>query len=338
MALPAPITAAPVANRTNNPQRAAAFVLALGSENADALLEHLRPDEIAQLAEQVHRLAEYDDSSRDLVLRDAVKHMLSIDPTHEANLLRQKAKEAAAKADKVAPFNPHEPFGFLKKVEFNQVVQYLRGEHPQTVAVVLSYQDSSFAATILEQLDEDVAADISLRIATIGRTNDEVLENIEMAMRKRLQEDDTTDLVEAVDGAKELAAILNNVDRAVEEHVLESITHFDAELAERVRSLMFVFEDIITLQDRSIQVVLQSVDTATLAMALKGAPDEIRSSIDRNLSERARTSLNEEIDLLGSVRKNDVHEARNAIVGQIRVLEAAGQIVIARGDDGEFIE
>lgn len=337
MALPATIEPASAA-RTDNPQRAAAFILALGSENADTLLEYLRPEEIAQLAEHVHRLSDYDERTRDLVLRDAVKHMLSIDPTHEANLLRQKALAAAQKADQIAPFDPHEPFGFLKKVELNQVVQYLKGEHPQTVAVVLSHQSSAFAASILERFDEDMAADVSLRIATIGRTNDGVLENIEMAMRRRLQEEDTTDLVEAVDGAKELASILNSIERTVEEHVLESINNFDPELAERVRSLMFVFEDIVTLPDRAIQVVLQAVDTKTLAMSIKGSTAEVRQAIERNLSERARQSLTEETDLLGSVRKSDVHEARNAVVGQIRVLEASGQIVIARGDDGEFIE
>jgi flagellar motor switch protein FliG len=156
-------------------------------------------------------------------------------------------------------------------------------------------------------------------------------------MRKRLTEAEEDDLGTR-DGPKELAGILNNAERDMEKTVLEHIAGHDQELADRVRSLMFVFEDIVTLEDRAIQQVLQQVNTAQLALALKGAEDEVRERLLGNLSERARESLLEEIDLLGAVRKQDVMQARAGIVATIRQLEAAGQIVIQRGDDSEFIE
>jgi flagellar motor switch protein FliG len=331
-ALPAPAAAAPR-------QRAAALVLALGSGKASAILDHLDPAEVAALAEEVAQLGSYDSGRRNALMADSLSHVLSIDPAAEAAALRARAKAMASAAElaELEIFDPTQPFKFLQKVELDQAIQFLKQEHPQTAAVILAAQPPGLAAKILAAFDDHEAGDIALRIATIGKTPPELVLRIEQAMRKRLteaEEDDGT----TRDGPKELAAILNSAERDMEKRVLEQIGDHDRELAERVRSLMFVFEDIATLEDRAIQQILQQVNTGQLAMALKGADAEVKEIVLRNLSERAREALVEEIDLLGAVRKQDVAEARGAIVGVIRSLEASGQIVIARGEDGEFIE
>jgi flagellar motor switch protein FliG len=243
----------------------------------------------------------------------------------------------AAELAEFENFDPMHPFRFLQKVELDQAVQFLGNEHPQTAAVILAAQPPAFAAKVLAHFEPPHAGDISLRIATIGKTPQDVIFRIEKAMRKRLTEAEE-EVGESRDGPKELAAILNNADRDVEEKVMEHLTAFDRELAEHVRSLMFVFEDISELDDRAVQQVLQQVNTNSLALALKGVDEPVRDKILTNLSERAREALLEEFDLLGAVRKQDVMEARSAIVATIRTLEANGQIVIARGDDSEFIE
>lgn len=336
---PLPVPVKRNAPLPNPAQRAAALVLAIGSGKASPILDHLDPDEVALLADEVASLSDIDSSTRNALMAGTLSHMMEIDPSEEAKLLRARAKamQAAAELEELEHFDPMQPFRFLQKVELDQAVQFLAQEHPQTAAVLLSAQPPTFAAKILAHLDPGAAGDISLRIATIGRTPPDMILRIERAMRKRLTESHE-DEGESRDGPKELAAILNNAERDIEEKVMEHLATFDHELAERVRSLMFVFEDIVTLDDRAVQQVLQQVNTNSLALALKGVEDDVRDKILTNLSERAREALLEEYDLLGAVRKNDVMEARTAVIATIRSLEANGQIVIARGDDGEFIQ
>lgn len=321
-------------------QRAAALVLAIGSGNAAAILDHLHPDEVALLADEVARLGDFDAALRTALMNDTLRHLMTIDPGAEAEMLRarSRAMAMAAEMEDIETFDPSQPFKFLRKVEVDHAVQFLKHEHPQTAAVVLSAQPPELAAKILGAFEDREAGDIALRIATIGRTPPELIQRIEEAMRRRLSEAEEQDITANYDGPRELAAILNNAQRDMESVVLDHIARQDVELAERVRSLMFVFDDIVTLDDRTIQQVLRQVDTVKLATALKGAGDAVRECLFRNLSERAREALEEEIDLLGSVRRHDVADARSGVVGIIRQLEADGTIVIARGADGEYIE
>ncbi len=317
-------------------QRAAAVVLAIGTNKAGEILQHLRPSEVEALAEEISRMSSFDQATRLEAMRAAIGHLGAIDPASEAAMLRQKARQMAHRSG-TAPFDPDEPFAFLESVELDEAVQFLRNEHPQTVAVILANQKPAFASKILKLLDEQMAGDIALRIATIGRTNPALMERIVTAMRSRLSPGHVREAA-APDGAKELAAILNNADKQIEEQVLGALEEFDAGLAEKVRALMFVFEDIVGLDDKAIQQILQNVETAMLALSLKGAGEPVSNKIMRNLSERAREALTEEIDLLGAVRRSDVTDAQNAIVAQIRALEAAGQIVISRGEENDYVE
>lgn len=321
---------------TNSRQRAAAFVLAIGTGKAEEILEHLRPSEIEALAEEIARLSSVAPTDRARVIQSALADLGTTDPAVEATALRQRARQMATRSSD--SFDPAEPFAFLEHVEIDQAVQFLGNEHPQTVAVVLANQSPSLAGKILRMLDPTMAADIALRIATLGRTSPELMQRIRAAMQSKLSAAAAGADVPAPDGAKGLAAILNNAEKEMEEQVLESIAQYDAQLAEQIRSLMFVFEDITSLDDKAIQQILQNVETQVLALSLKGTAEEVQACIFRNLSERAREALTEEIDLMGAVRRSDVAEAQSTIVAQIRALEAAGQIVISRGDENDYVE
>lgn len=314
-------------------QRAAALVLAIGSGRASNLLDHLTRDEVELLADEVARLGSIGAGERVVVIREALSQLLATDPAAEAAALRAHA--GRLQLGPGSGSSAGRPFAFLERVDFDEAVGFLRGEHPQVAAVVLSCQSSQLAARLLAALDGDLAGDIALRIATIGRMPAGLLDEMDRVVRRRFSGSDTP--VVAPDGAKELASILNNGGRDLEGTVLERIADHDRSLAERVRSLMFVFEDIVGLGDRAIQQVLQNVNTQTLAVALKGVAADVKETVFRNLSERAKEALAEEIDLLGAVRRSDVAQAQTEIVAQIRALEAAGTIVINRGGEGELV-
>lgn len=317
-------------------QKAAALVLAIGTDKAEGVLQHLSRDEIEALATHVLTLGNIDADKRRGVVKDVLTHLLTIDPLAEAEALKNRALSALPTSQKIEK-GADGPFGFLARVEIDQLVQYLAGEHPQTIAVVMSYQPAHVSAKILNHLDDHLQSDVAMRIATIGKTPPELINRIVEAMQAELSETHPDD-ADPPEGARELAGILNKGGNELEEWVLDRLAIEDRELADRVRALMFTFADMITLDDRAIQKVLQNVDTSSLAIALKGEADEVQDAIYRNLSERASESLKEEAELLGSIRKSEVEEAQTAVVAQIRALEAAGQITINRGGDGDFIE
>ena len=317
-------------------QTAAALVLGIGTVKAETILQHLSRDEIEALANHVLTLGEIDPNERRGVVRDVLQHLLTIDPLAEAEALRIRAKTALPASQKIDK-GPDGPFGFLARVEIDQLVQYLANEHPQTIAVVLSHQPPEVSAKILNHIDEHLAADVAMRIATIGKTPPELIVRIVDAMKAELSETHPEDAAPP-EGARELAGILNRGGHELEEWVLERLGLEDRQLADRVKALMFTFADIVGLEDRAIQKVLQNVETASLALALKGQADEVQDAIYRNLSERASESLKEEAELLGTVRRSEVEEAQMSVVAQIRALEASGQVTISRGGDGDFIE
>lgn len=320
---------ATIASSSPTKAKAAALLLAIGTGRAGSVLEHLSPSEVRALADAVASLGTLDNGTRHTLVQGTLSDVLSRDPAAEARALRSRSGDAT-------DIDPDRPFGYLDRVDHGQVVQFLNGEHPQVVAVILAARPPEYASKVLAAFDEHRAGDIALRIATIGKTPPEMIFHIEQALRQKLTiaEDDGG---VTVDGAKELAAILNRGGRDFENAVLDHVSRVDRELAERVRALMFVFDDILILDDRAIQQVLQNVNSASLALALKGTEGPVKETILRNLSERARESLLEEIDLLGSVRKDEVEAARTAIVAQIRTLEEAGTITINRGGEDEFL-
>jgi flagellar motor switch protein FliG len=225
------------------------------------------------------------------------------------------------------------PFEFLRRADTRQVLSYLQDEHPQTIALVLAHMNSEAAAMVLGALPEEEQREVAQRIATMDRTSPEVIEQVETILEKKLstviQQADFTN----AGGIQSLVDILNRSDRATERLILEGLERNNPELADDVRNRMFIFEDVTTLDDRSVQLVLRQVDAKELAIALKGVDQKVRDKILQNMSERAAANLAEEINLLGPIKLKTVEEAQAGVVRIIRVLEEAGQIVMSRGND-----
>jgi flagellar motor switch protein FliG len=228
------------------------------------------------------------------------------------------------------------PFEFLRRADAREILSFLGEEHPQTVALVLAHLNADQAAVVISGLPEEQQGEVALRIATMDRTSPEVINQVEGIMKRKASQLLGNNEMAVAGGLQPLIDILNRSDRATEKLILDNLERQSPQLAEEVRSRMFVFEDIVTLDDRSIQMVLREVDTKALALALKGVRDEVRDKILHNMSSRAAENLGEEIELLGPTRLKAIEESQSAIVRVIRKLEETGQIVIARGSE-EFV-
>jgi flagellar motor switch protein FliG len=230
------------------------------------------------------------------------------------------------------------PFGFLSHADPRQVLSFVQNEHPQTIALVLAHMAASTASQILSGLSGDLQADVAHRIAVMDRTSPETIRQLEATLERKLSSVLQPTELSTVGGLQPLVDIINRSDRGTERLIIEGLESRDPQLAEEVRRRMFMFEDVIHLEDRAIQLVVREVEVADLATALKGVTPDVHDKIARNLSERGRENLVEEIDLLGAVRLRMVEEAQTKIVQAIRRLEAAGQIEVSRGDEDEFVD
>lgn len=327
------------------PQKAAALVVAIGPREAAKLLEYLDESEIEALAIEVAKLQALpgeileevlEELRGEAVAREAILRG-GIDYAKEL-LTSWKGDRATEIVERIERASLDAPFSFLMNVEPAELVQYLHGEHPQLIAVVLSYLPPAHAAAILSRLDPSLRGDVAIRIASMDRVPTELVRRAEESLRKRLISTGSQTEVTQRGGVKELATILNSADRSTERAILSSLETHSAELADRVRSLMFLFEDIVQLRDRDIQEVLRTVEPQVLALAMKGVGEEVREVVLRNLSERARETLLEEMETLGAVRVRDVEEAQAKVVAVIRRLDEEGKIVMRGDAEGGLVE
>ena len=324
----------------NGPAKAAALLVALGPDLSAKVLQHLREHEIEALTVKVASMERLTDEEVNAVIHEA--HELALAHRYVATGGVDYARELLAKAlgperamallERVVTMHPPAPFEFLRKSDPRQMAMFLQNEHPQTIALILSHLPPVQAAAVLTNLGEDLQAEVARRIATMDRTPPEIINRVEEIMRRRLSSLITQD-TRSVGGTSHLVAILSTVDRSTEKHILERLTETDPELAEEVRKLMFTFDDLILLDDRSLQRVLREVDMRDLAMALKAARDDLKEHIFSNMSARAAELLREEISYLGPVRIRAVEEAQQRIVSIVRRLEEAEEIVIVRGEE-----
>lgn len=228
------------------------------------------------------------------------------------------------------------PFEFIRRTEPQQLLTFIQDEHPQTIALILSYIPTQQAALILSALPPDRQSDVAKRIATMDRTSPDTIKDVENILETKLSSLVNQDYT-IVGGVDSVVDILNTVDRATEKHIVETLEVEDPELADEIRKKMFVFEDILLLDDRSIQRVLREVENNDLAMACKTANEQVQDAIFRNLSSRLSTMIKEDMEFMGPVRMKDVEEAQQKIVNTIRRLEDAGDIVISRGGGDEIV-
>ena len=228
------------------------------------------------------------------------------------------------------------PFEFVRKSDASQLLNFIQDEHPQTIALILSYLPAGQAAQIISALPPDRQADVAMRIATMDRTSPDVIKEVERVLETKLASlvNQEYNVIGGVDAVVE---ILNTVDRGTEKHIMESMEIEEPELADEIRKKMFVFEDILLLDDRAIQRVLRDVDNSDLAIALKGANEQVQNAIFNNLSKRLASMIKEDMDFMGPVRMKDVEEAQQKIVNIIRKLEDSAEIVISRGGGDEII-
>ena len=325
-------------------QKAAVFLVTLGSEISAEIFKHLREDEIETLTFEIARLENIDSEQRDTVLQEFQELMMAQDfissggidyarELLEKSLGNQKAVDIISRLTSSLKTRP---FDFIRRTDPAHLLNFIQQEHPQTIALILAYLEPGKASVILGQLQQDKQSDVAKRIATMDRTSPEVLREVERVLEKKLsslsQEDYT-----AAGGVGAIVDILNLVDRSTEKIIIESLEEDDPELAEEIKKRMFVFEDIVMLDDRAIQKVMREVDTNELAKALKAVDPDVQDKIYRNMSKRAAALLKEDMEFMGPTRRKDVEEAQQKIVSIIRKLEEQGEVVIARSGEEDVL-
>jgi flagellar motor switch protein FliG len=327
-------------------QKAAILVLALGRDESARVLSKLDEHQLEELSTEIAGLGAIPQEISDAVVEDFYSFLAAgsgrgsrgglqtVRDLLSASIGKERAAEIADRVN--ANFVPA-PFAFLHQLDHRQVVSFLADEHPQTVALVLAHLPAGIASHILAGFPHDLQADVAHRIAVMDRTSPELITAVESGLERRFTSLGVASDLSTVGGLRPLVDIINRSDRATERMILEGLEALDADLAEKVRAQMFMFEDIVTLDDRAIQLVLRQVQPADLATALKGVADPVRNKVMRNISERAALNLAEEMDLLGKVRLNVVEEAQAGIVRIIRQLEESGDIMIGRGSDDAFV-
>lgn len=328
----------------NGRQKAAVFLVTIGSEISAEIFKHLREDEIETLTFEIARLESVDSELRDSVLQEFQELMMAqdfitaggIDYARELLEKSLGSQKAVDIINRLTSSLQVRPFDFIRRTDPTHLLNFIQQEHPQTIALILAYLEPQKAATILSNLSHEVQSDIAKRIATMDRTSPETLREVERVLEKKLSTISSEDYT-AAGGVESVVEILNLVDRTTEKGIIENLEEEDPELAEEIKKRMFVFEDIVMLDDRSIQKVLREVDSAELAKALKSVDNEVQDKIFRNMSKRASQLLKEDMEYMGPIRMKDVEEAQQKIVSIIRKLEEAGEIVIARAGEDEMV-
>lgn len=317
--------------------RVAILMIALGQETTAEVMKHMNDYEIEEIAQSISELEVVTTEHEDQVLEEFEQLLLAGEYVSQGGMdFARGALERAIGPRRASQLldrvNSTKTSGFymLKNVDPNQIIPFLCKEHPQTIALVLSQLDSNQAAGVLNGLREDVQADVAFRIAGMRNISPNVLRELEASLAGEL-ETILSGQVTEIGGPKAVAEILNHTGRSIEKAVLERLDAQDPDMAEGVRNQMFTFDDIATLTDREIQLILREVDSKDLAVALRGASPEMQNRIFANVSDRVGEMMREEMDFSGPVRLSDVEEIQIRVVQTVRQLEEAGQVSIVRG-------
>ena len=323
-------------------EKAAVLLVAMGEEHAGEIFSHLGESEIEALSLQIAKSRKVAAETCETVITEAVETVLADSFVAEGgveyarSVLERSFGDARAEEiiGRLAATIERRPFEFLRSTPPEQIYVFLRNELPQTIALVVANLHTTLAAEVLALLEPAEQAEVALRVAKMAETRPEVVEQVESVMRQKLSNVIAQEYA-AAGGVKSLADILNHSDRSTERNVLDELARTEGELAEQVRLLLFTFEDVVKLDDRSIQMVLKEVDQKDLAIALRGVSEDVRARIFSNMSERGSELLREEIDFQPPQRRRVVEEAQGRIVAVVRRLEEGGAIVISRGAGGE---
>ena len=330
--------------RINGLQKAAILLIALGPEKSASVFKHLKEDEIEELTLEIANTRSVTPQLKEDVINEFYQICLAQQYIAEGGISYAKelleksfgSEKARDVIGKLTSSLQVKPFEFVRKTDASQLLSFIQDEHPQTIALILSYLTPNQASMIISALPPDRQADVAKRIAIMDRTSPDVIKEVERVLESKLASLVNQDYT-IIGGVDSVVEILNAVDRGTEKHIMETLEIEEPELADEIRKKMFVFEDILLLDDRSIQRVLREVDNNDLAIALKGANEDVQNAIFNNLSKRLAVMIKEDMDFMGPVRMKDVEEAQQKIVNIIRKLEDSSEIVISRGGGDEII-
>lgn len=331
--------------KLNGVQKAAILFITLGPEASAGIIKKLPEREIQRITYEIANTASVKSEVKDEILKEFIEMNKAKDYLIEGGL--DYARDILSKAlgsqrakeilDKVAEeTEQYRPFAIARKADAHQLLNVINNEHPQTIALILCYLQADKAGQIMSALPEEMQGEVAYRIATMSNTSPMVIKEIEKVLNSKLSSLIRSD-VTVIGGVETIVDILNQVDRTTEKNITEGLEREDTELAEKIKESMFVFEDVITLDDVAIQRVLREVESKELALALKGCSEEVAEKIFKNQSKRAAASLKEDIEFLGPVRLMDVEKAQQKIVSVIRRLDEAGEIVLSRGGEDAII-
>lgn len=325
-------------------QKTAILLIALGPEKSATIFKHLKEDEIEELTLEIANTRSVSPQTKEEVLNEFYEVCIAQQYIAEGGIdyakdLLEKALGQDKAHDVISKLTASlqvRPFEFIRKTDASQLLNFIQDEHPQTIALILSYLPAGQASAVISALPLDKQADVARRIAQMDRTSPDVIKEVERVLERKLASLVNQDYT-IVGGVDAIVEILNYVDRGTEKHIMENLEVEEPELADEIKRKMFVFEDILSLDDKTIQRVLRDVDNNDLGIALKGTSEEVQNVIFNNLSKRLATMIREDMDFMGPVRMKDVEEAQQKIVNIIRRLEDTGEIIIARGGGDEIV-
>jgi flagellar motor switch protein FliG len=326
-------------------RKAAILLINLEQDQAAEVLKRLPPEQIEEVSREIASLRDIDQRTRQVVFSEFYHLALANQYVTEGGLEYAKAlifkslPEDVAKGiiKKVSSQVATTPFSIIQRTESENLLTFIQDEHPQTIALILSYLPPSKASEILVGLAGQKQVEVVKRIANMEQTNPEVIKEVERGLEHRLS-DIVSQTFEKAGGVNTVAEMLNLADRSTEKAIMEGLEAEDPDLVEQIRRLMFVFEDVLKVNDKGIQAVLKEIENDTLALALKTASEDLRQKIFKNMSERAAQLIQEDMQFMGPVRVSDVEQAQQKIVDVVRKLEDAGEIVISgRGGEKEMV-
>ncbi|MFC0558607.1 flagellar motor switch protein FliG [Halalkalibacter alkalisediminis] len=325
-------------------QKAAILLISLGPDVSAQVYKHLSEEEIEQLTLEIANVRKVDSGMKEEILEQFHSLVLAQDYIAQGGIgyaksILEKAlgeENAMGIINRLTSTLQVRPFDFARKADPSQILNFIQNEHPQTIALILSYLESVQAGQILSELPQEVQADVAKRIALMDSTSPEIVNEVESILEQKLSSTVTQDYTDA-GGIEAVVEVLNSVDRSTERTILDALEIQDPELAEEIKKRMFVFEDIVTLDNRSIQRVIRDVENEDLQLSLKVASEEVKEIVFNNMSQRMAETFKDEMEFMGPVRLRDVEEAQSRIVAVIRRLEEAGEIVIARGGGDDII-
>ncbi|MFF2287114.1 flagellar motor switch protein FliG [Peribacillus butanolivorans] len=325
-------------------QKAAILLISLGPDVSASVYKHLSEEEIERLTLEISGVRKVDSQDKEEILEEFHNIALAQDYISQGGIgyvkqVLEKAlgtDQAAAIINRLTSSLQVRPFDFARKADPGQIFNFIQNEHPQTIALILSYLDPTQAGHILSELPQEVQADIARRIALMDSTSPEIINEVEQILERKLSATVTQDYTQT-GGVEAVVDVLNGVDRSTERTILDALETQDPELAEEIKKRMFVFEDIVTLDGRAIQRVVRESENEDLKLSLKVASDEVKEIVFRNMSKRMVETFQEEMEYMGPVRLRDVEEAQSRIVAVVRRLEETGEIVIARGGGDDII-